>query len=634
MKFLGLTPELFWSLFGGMAAIIALLYILKLRRRRVTVPFSPIWSRVVASTEARRWWEVFKRFLSFLLQCVFAALVILAIADPHPEEEELEGREVVLLLDTSASMQALDVTGGVDRFDVARKEALKILQTLGPKDSVMLVTMDGQLRPLTPFVKKSAILEQQLRELRPSATPANVHQAMQFVRDAVKGKADAEVYLFSDGAFGGDFEEARKLLPSAQQLRLVQVGESGNNVAITAFNVRRYLANPLDYEIYVEVRSTFDREVEVELQLYADGELMDVKQGAIKLAPGGTQRIFFPNEGFSAQRLEARVKLTTADARDVFRLDDTAYAVLPRAKKLNVALVTDENLFLEATLIANDGNVTYSKIAPGAWTEEQASRFDAVILDRVALPQAPESGAYLFIAPPEGSAGPWSVQGVVERPIITATRKGHPLLRYLSLKTLEISQAQKLTLKAGKDDVAASAFGSPMIVGRREKGLSAVAVAFDLRQSAIPLRVALPLLILNALDWLTDTGDSIVPTWRTGEAWSIPVSRDAQAVTITSPSGEAKSLPVYEGRAIFYGEEVGFHEVKTPQETFLVAANLANPRESNIKPGDSAAVQADMFDVSQAGLSFQGQDWWIYLVLAAILLLLVEWVTFNRRWTV
>ena len=49
MKFVGLEPELFWTLLGAMALIVTLLYLLKLRRRRVTVPFSPIWARVMAS---------------------------------------------------------------------------------------------------------------------------------------------------------------------------------------------------------------------------------------------------------------------------------------------------------------------------------------------------------------------------------------------------------------------------------------------------------------------------------------------------------------------------------------------------------------------------------------------------------
>ena len=635
MKLLGLSPELFWSILGGMAAIVALLYILKLRRRRVTVPFSPIWSRVVTSSNSQRWWERFKRLLSFLVQCVFLFLVVLAIADPHPEDAQLEGRDIVLLMDTSASMRALDVTGGVDRFDIARKEALKVVDSMSPLDEVMLVTMDGQLRPLTPFVKKSAILEQQIKGLEPSSTPANITQAMQFVSDALRDRSKAEVYLFSDGVFAQDFDKASARLPASAVLHHVKVGESGQNVAITAFNVRRYLANPLDYELYVEVRSYFERDVEVQLELSADGQLLDIKQETIKLPPMGTQRFFYPNEGFSAKRLEARVRLKTADARDVFPPDDIAYAILPRAKKLNLAVVTEGNLYLEAAMIANDGNITYKTIAPSAWDNARVSEFDAVIFDRAAPETMPEVGNFVFISPPSTGQTPWQVgEELLSRPLITSVKTKHPLVRWLSIKSIEPDVARELKAKGGKDDVVANSFGKPMLIARREDGLNVVGIAFDLRQSSIPLRVAMPILLLNSIDWVTDVGDSIVPTFRTGEAWSIAVKKDEKVVEITDPKGVSKKVPVYEGRAIYYGEHEGFHTVKSESEEFLVAANLANPVESKILPPDTLTSTDREIEVGTAGLTLKGQNWWIYLVLGAIGLLLLEWLTYNRRWTV
>jgi len=635
MKLLGLTPELFWSIFGGLAAIVALLYILKLRRRRVTVPFSPIWDRVLSSSDSRKWWERLKRLLSFLVQCVFLLMVVLAIADPHPEDEDLVGRQMVLLVDTSASMRALDVTGGVDRFDIARKEALKIVDSMGPKDQVMLVTMDGQLRPLTPFVGKSAILTHQIEELKPSSTPADITQAMQFMRDAIRDRANVEVYLLSDGAFAQDFGAAAAMLPESAKLHHIKVGESGQNLAITAFNVRRYLANPLDYEIYVEVRSYFKREVEVQVELRADGELLDIKQDAIKLEPEGTRRFFFPNEGFSARRLEARVRLVTADARDVFPVDDVAFAILPRAKKLNVGLVSEGNLFIEAALVANNGNVSYDLIEPTTWTNDLVSKYDVVLFDRAAPEQMPTAGNFIFVAPPSTGQTPWEVSDkVLERPLITNFKKKHGLVRWLALKSIEPELARDVTAKGGKDEVVADSFNHPLLIARREEALSAVCIAFDLRQSSIPLRVAMPILLLNAMDWVTDAGDSIVPTFRTGEAWAITVKKDDTSATITSPDGVAKVVPVYEGRAIFYGEREGFYTVKTDSDEFLIAANLANPAESKIEPPDALTSEAHAVEVGAAGLRLQGQDWWIYLVLGGIALLLLEWVTYNRRWTV
>jgi hypothetical protein len=629
MKFVGLTPEVFWALLGAMAAILTLLYLLKLRRRRVTVPFSPIWGRVLASKEATSWLERLKRLISLLLQLAIAGLLLLALADPRPVEEDLVGKNVVLLLDTSASMGAIDVSGGVDRLDIARQEAAKVLDGLGPNDSVMLVTMDGQLKPLTPFVKDSAILRQQLKELKPSASPANIQQALRFVRDAVREKPDAELYLMSDGAFAEEFGQAAQVLPDKLKFRHVKTGESGENLAITSFNVRRYLANKQDYEIYVQVRSYFPREVDAELQLSADGALADVKP--LKLAAGGSQLLFFPDQGFSGKQLQARVVLKTADAKDVFPMDDAAYAVLPRARKATVAFVSDGNLFLLAPLILNE-NLDVKEVKPADWTPALAEGVDLIVFDRFTPPTLPEKGAFLFVAP-EGEGSPWKVGGDLAAPTITTTKKKHPLLRWVTLQDAALGLARKLQPTA-KDDVAASAGNDPLILSREEGERRMVALAFDVRASDLPLRVAMPVLMLNSLTWLLDNEDSLVPTYKTGTAWSIPIGRKVDTATLTTPKGRKVQIPIYEGKAIFYGDEVGFHTVQTADDEFQLAANLADPKESAILPPAELSISGREIPKVAAALQLARRDYWVYLVLAVMALLLFEWLSYHRRWTV
>ena len=55
MTFAGLTLTQIGTLLGALGGATLLLYLLKLRRRRVEVPFSPLWARVV---EERRGCEV------------------------------------------------------------------------------------------------------------------------------------------------------------------------------------------------------------------------------------------------------------------------------------------------------------------------------------------------------------------------------------------------------------------------------------------------------------------------------------------------------------------------------------------------------------------------------------------------
>ncbi|MEO1273510.1 MAG: hypothetical protein AAFX99_35950, partial [Myxococcota bacterium] len=389
--------------------------------------------------------------------------------------------------------------------------------------------------------------------------------------------------------------------------------------------------NTLNYEIFIEVKSYFKREVEIELKLSSDGELVEKK--ALKLAPEETLRMFFPNEGFSGRKLEARVVVKTADARDVFPTDDRAYAILPQARKTAIALVTEGNLFLEAPLVSNE-NISYTTVKPDAWKPSLAETVDIVIFDRFTPPMLPEQGRFMYIDP-KGESSPWAIKGEVEQPEVTKTNKRHPLMRWVTFQDANIGLASAL-VKTRKDQVAAQSGPHPLVVSRREEGRTLVGVAFDLRNSELPLKITLPVLMLNAVDFFMDEGDSIVPTYKTGEAWTIPVSKQASRATITAPDGTAYPVPVYRGRAIFYGELTGFHSVTVDDgEEFLIAANLSDTVESAILPPDplELADRALTFDASQTE-KVKRQDFWVYLVFGALALLLLEWITYNRRWTV
>src|SRR5829696_6806717 len=95
---------------GALAgAIVVVFYILKLRRRPVAVPFSKIWERILRDKEATSLFSQLKRLLSLLLQLALLALLLLALGDPRPAANVIEARNIVVLIDASASMQAVDV---------------------------------------------------------------------------------------------------------------------------------------------------------------------------------------------------------------------------------------------------------------------------------------------------------------------------------------------------------------------------------------------------------------------------------------------------------------------------------------------------------------------------------------------
>src|SRR3954470_17267213 len=110
LHFIGVPLATLIQIGGLAAAAVVVFYILKLRRRPVAVPFSRIWERILRDKEATSLFSQLKRLLSLLLQLAMLMLLLLALGDPRAAMNLVEGRNIVVLMDASASMQATDVS--------------------------------------------------------------------------------------------------------------------------------------------------------------------------------------------------------------------------------------------------------------------------------------------------------------------------------------------------------------------------------------------------------------------------------------------------------------------------------------------------------------------------------------------
>ena len=94
-----------------------------------------------------------------------------------------------------------------------------------------------------------------------------------------------------------------------------------------------------------------------------------------------------------------------------------------------------------------------------------------------------------------------------------------------------------------------------------------------------------------------------------------------------------------EGYATFFASEVGVHTLTARQEgvdvaTITLAANLSNIAESDVEPSAELLLGGKKLEAPVPGTATYQQSIWLYLVLMVLLLLMVEWYTFNRRITV
>ena len=189
----------------------------------------PLWGRVVRRPDARWAW------LRLALLLLGAACVILALARPQwgivREKVEREGKDIVLVLDTSGSMATTDVAPS--RFFLARQALLQLIARL-EGDRFALVAFEGEAYPLVPLTLDADALGLFLETVETGIVPApgsslgtGLAKGLEAFVD--KDRRNKAMVLVSDGEdLSGEVEQAVKRAKQAGVVvHTVGVGTEG-----------------------------------------------------------------------------------------------------------------------------------------------------------------------------------------------------------------------------------------------------------------------------------------------------------------------------------------------------------------------------------------------------------------------
>lgn len=647
MTFAGLSLAQLLGVFGVAAALTTALYILKLRRRTVPVPFVNLWEKILRDKEATSLFSRLKRLLSLFVQLALLLLLALALGDPRRGALSVRGRNLVVLLDTSASMQASDV--GPSRLAEAKHEVQKIIRGLGGADRMLIARMDASVTSLGPMSGDTSELERELEGAVATDTRVDFARALRFATDTLRGLENPEIVVVSDGRVGEAVDGSGKVrLGDDVKLTYLPVGASARNVGITQFSVRRYPLDKSRYEVMLEVTNTGPEEESIELSLFGDGTIVDLTK--LRLKAGERLPRFYPNLSGASRTLEAKIRPLDG-SQDALATDDHAYALLPERRRAKVLVVTPGNTYLEAALLLDEYlDVSFETPEAYAARPSSAARPDVVVFDG-ATPAAPPKTHAIYIDP-RGPGSPVKSDKVLDRPGFDRIDRKHPIVRWTALDDVNVARGHKLVPGPNDKVVGASVDGPILVAGQRD-GFKFVALGFDVRESDLPLRVAWPLFLMNCINDFTDEDARYISSFRTGEVWRVPINEGDEGdegrdrAVLTTPGGGDVVVPVHEGRAVYLGDRAGFYELRrasvtdgdavspgaAPTKTAF-AANLLDADESAIEPAKELVVdgkKAGALEGFQIGVR---RELWIYLLLAAVALTAIEWFTFHRRITV
>lgn len=655
----------------GLLALLGLPVVVLLHMRHTTpsplpVPTLRFWQAAAEEQTERARFRRPPLSLLLLLHLLIVALLAFGLTRPVAAKTwaglglRTEPHHVIILLDGSTSMSALDTPTGSTRFEAARALALERVRDLREGDVATVVLLGTRTSTFeaTDAGDLSA-LRNRLATLRPPGGRADLTAALTLTRDLLLPRLDDQVVLITDGALTVDPAIVSAL---GAPIELVPVGgvpvdpeQPGiGNVAITELSARATPGNPDQRDLFVRLANFGEAPVVAPVAVRVDG--IEFARQEQTLSPGGTAKLSWTLPP------EAGEVVVASEVRDALPADDEASLILRQESDLTlkILLVSDLPGPLQRALEVLPGAEVTTEPTAGTVAEPPAdASYDLVVYENAAPPATPPGNALLLVHPP-AQGGPFPTRGAM--PTATAVRFGaqDPLLEGVDLTGVTFGETPIYVLEGTQAEVVGAEAG-PLLFRAELNELPTVVLGFDIAQTNLPQRVAFPILIANVAAQLVPS--PLPPAVPLGDPLVYRPSADAAAVRVIPPGGDpvdlslaidanaapeaAEGEPAPEGdrlRAVSFVDtgRPGDYQVAELNGTgeelgggrFVV--NAGHPLESDLRPNpDLPAVVATARGAEEAVVPANLADLWPLLVAAAIVLLALEWLlaTLPRRRT-
>ncbi|NJN68650.1 MAG: VWA domain-containing protein [Chloroflexaceae bacterium] len=607
--------------------VIVAMYMLKLRREDRQVSSTFLWQRMVRDVEANAPWQRLRPNLLLLLQLLLLLLLVLALARPFFRTPGISGRNLILILDRSASMGATD--GSPDRLSAARDLAVRLVDQLPDQGRATIIAAGGQMEVPASSTTDRRELHRAIQEIAlRNGGGSDLSPALTLASALAAREDESEVAILSDGnvTLPPDLE-----VPA--RVRYFPVGRSGENVAISALALQ---PGPGGQTLFAQAINYGEQPATRRLDLYLDGELFNAYN--LTLNPQQEQSIVTDIPA-SVQIVEARL-----NEGDGLVTDDRAWAVSTLGDETTVRVVGPGNRFLETALELLPGVKVLLAEPQATAFEQTAAQVPVTILDGVIPPVLPP-GNLLFIAPPR-STDFFSVTGEIEFPSVHPAPGDEPLLRNVSLSEVSVLKAVRVVPGVWARVVIDSEPG-PLLVAGESQGRRLAVLSFDLHQSDLPLQVAFPLLLSNLVSFLSPGSGAEASQLAPGQPLALQVDPAITEVRLTRPDGtqlstqggllQSASLHIQDGQMVYADtDEMGVYTVEEFREGALqarhrYAVNLFAPGESQIAPQPDLAVpQTSGLQTTVARQREGRQEVWRWLAALALVVLLAEWLVYHK----
>jgi len=635
--------------------VLVALYFLKLRRRPAFISSTLFWKRAVQDLQVNAPFQRLRRNILLLLQLLALAALVAVLGTPLLSWGGGPGKRYVLLIDRSASMNARDADGET-RLEAAKKRARDFIKTLreenlfagfGQGDEAMVMTFGSDPQVICSFLGDKRRLIDAINSIRPTDGRTKINEAFRIARafatptdPEAMGRSTvtpARLVLFTDG----NIQDLGEVAAKERELTVYQVGTSGDNTAVVTLQARRAFDDPEQVAVFATLANYGTKPVDGNVELRLDGKTVSAQHMTLpgarespetKTNVAGEMGLTFSLRMAGGGLIEVRNSTV-----DPLPADNTAWIVLNPPKRVSVLLVTPGNLVLEEALkslpLASFETLSpeaFEKTAPEVF--ETVRPIDVIILDRCTPSKLPRS-AFLTFGPGPKLDG-LDCQGPLDDQMILDWRTNHPALKYIDLESVYAKTWWKHRLPGDAHVLAESDRGPAMSLLTRQ-ARTFLLVNFDVLQSNWPFRPGFVMFLYNAVRFLGQSGGgSSDGSLSVGSSFTVKVPPDVREVQILRPGETPIHRTPDPGGILRYAplDRVGVYRVQFgSKQVRAFVVNLLDPAESNIHPAKTVAFGGQKASVTKAVPVRANLELKPFLLIAALIVLLLEWFIYNKK---
>lgn len=648
------------------------LYFLKLKRDVKPVPSTLLWKQSVEDLQVNSPFQRLRSSLLLLLQLLVLIAAAVALGKPMFETTDVHDSTLILLIDQSASMGVME-QDGMSRLEKAKEQAKIRIENMHDNARAMIIAFCDRAIVVSSFDSDKRALVRKIDSIEQTESRSALSEAIKLAEANMQNmfisQADgtdkeirpnvesATVIVFSDGRIE-DTDRVSIQRLDVDKLQLVSIGQRGDNVGIVAMAARRNYEFPEVLEVTATVENFQDQPITLDAVLHVDGRVLDVQTLDLAASPPPSA----PEDATSRERIGDHRRVVAFDqiefggsgivevvlrVDDALSADDKAWTVIQSPRHLRVLLVTEGNLFLENALSTLPIDVVrltgseYDEADDSIITDGNRSTYDVVVFDRHATARLPQGNYFFFGTVPQLDG--ISTGKTISDQVIFNWDDTHPILRHVALETLQVYEWEELIVPPNAVSII-DGETSPVLTYLTRDASQFLISAFPLiaqdddgnllMNTHWVTSVDFVVFMQNAVQYLagnlaTTGRDSVAP----GEPVMLPAPANVDSVSIHRPDGVVDAVSVAGFQTLHYAQtrQVGTYRLEPAvagHEFFPI--NLFNPVESMVKPVSQLSLGAGSVESTAASVKVN-EPAWSYLLLAALALLLLEWIVYNQR---